>query len=183
MAYFYLDFRVTEKQDVRGLLSSVLSQLCAKSDSCYDILSRLYSTYDAGSQLPDDDALIECLKDMFKIPGQPAIYIIVDGLDECPNASGMVSPREQVLELIKELVGLQLPNLHLCITSRLEFDIQDSLERLASYVMSLHNENGQKKDIIDFITFSVQSDKNMRKWRAEDKKLVIDTLSAKADGM
>jgi hypothetical protein len=32
------------------------------------------------------------------------IYIMVDGLDECPNLSGTPSAREEVLELIEELV-------------------------------------------------------------------------------
>ena len=183
MGYFYFDFRDTAKQDIRGLLSSLLAQLCAKSDSCYDILSRLYSTYDAGSQQPDDDALVECLKDMLKIPRQPAIYIIVDALDECPNTSGIFSPREQVLELLEQLVGLQLPNLRICATSRPEFDIRNVLEDLASYAMSLHDESGQKIDIVHYISSFVQSDKKMGKWREEDKKLVIDTLSEKAGGM
>ena len=34
-AFYYFDFRSTAKQDVRGLLSSVLVQLCAKSVSEY----------------------------------------------------------------------------------------------------------------------------------------------------
>jgi hypothetical protein len=120
---------------------------------------------------------------MLKIPGQPAIYIIVDALDECPNTSGIVSPREQVLELLEQLVGLRLPNLRICATSRPEFDIRNVLEDLASYAMSLYDESGQKIDIVHYISSFVQSDKKMGKWREEDKKLVIDTLSEKAGGM
>ncbi|KAH8983519.1 hypothetical protein EDB92DRAFT_1819449 [Lactarius akahatsu] len=106
VAYYYFDFIDTAKQDVRGLLSSLIAQLSAKSDLCYDILSDLYSEHDAGSQLPDDDALTQCLKDMLELPDhwQPSIYIIVDALDECPNSSGAPSPRELVLDLIEDLV-------------------------------------------------------------------------------
>jgi hypothetical protein len=49
--------------------------------------------------------------------------------------------------------------------------------------MSLHEESGQRKDIIDYIKSVVESDPKLGKWREEDKQLVIDTLSRKADGM
>jgi len=183
VAYYYFDFRDTAKQDVRGLLSSLVAQLCAKSDLCYDILSHLYSQHDAGSQLPDDEALTQCLKDMLELPGQPQIYIIVDALDECPNSSGVPSPREGVLDLIEDFVESHLPNLRICVTSRPEADIQEALGPLASYSVSLHDEDGQKQDILDYVSSVVQSDRKMRKWRAQDKELVIDTLSRRADGM
>ena len=183
VAYYYLDFRDTAKQDVRGLLSSLVSQLCAKSDLCCDVLSNLYSENDAGSQLPDDDSLTQCLKDMLELPGLPPIYVIVDALDECPNSAGAPSPRELVLDLIEDLVTSQLPNLRICITSRPEADIQETLRPLASQSISLHDEAGQKQDIIDYISTSVQSDKKMQKWRAEDRQMVIDVLTRRADGM
>ena len=182
-AYYYFDFRNKAKQDVRGLLSSLLVQLCAKSDPCYQVLSRLYSTHDNGSRLPDDDALVQCLKDMLGLPEQPTIYLIADALDECPGTSGVVSPRDWVLELIENLVGSHLPNLRICITSRPEADIVEALGPLASHTVSLHDEEGQRQDIVNYVTSVVHSDRKMRKWRAEDKKLVIDTISEKADGM
>jgi len=45
MAYYYFDFRDVKKQDCYGLLSSLLSQLSADSDSYSNILSRLYSDH------------------------------------------------------------------------------------------------------------------------------------------
>ena len=86
-------------------------------------------------------------------------YIIVDALDECPDTSGVVSLRERVLEVVEELVDLHLPNLRLYFTSRPEADIRD-------YVKSV-----------------VHSDRKMRRWRVEDRELVIDMLVRKADGM
>jgi hypothetical protein len=49
--------------------------------------------------------------------------------------------------------------------------------------VSLHDESGQRQDIIDYIGSVVHSDPRMQKWRPEDRQLVIDTLSEKADGM
>ena len=98
-AYYCFHYIDTTKQDIRGLLSSLVAQLSAKSDLCYKILSDLYSKHDFGSLLPDDGALTQCLKEMFK----PPIYIIVDALDKCPNLPGPPSPHELVLDLIEEL--------------------------------------------------------------------------------
>jgi len=116
-----------------------------------------------------------------RVPSQ--IYIILDALDECPNTTGIPSSRDKVLALVEKLVSLNLLNLHLCITSRPEIDIRTSLEPLTSSRISLHDQSGQKKDIVDYVNSVVYSDKNMRRWREEDKKVVIDVLSEKADGM
>jgi len=183
MAYYYFDFRDSKKQDRCGLLSSLISQLAAGSDSLYQVLSRLYSNRAGGMQKPITSTLTQCLKNMLSLPGQGPIYIIIDGIDECPTSPGMPSAREGVLELIKELIDLRLPKVHLCVASRPEFDIRTVLEPLTSLRISLHDEKGQKEDIINFVTSVVHSDENMRRWREEDKQLVVDTLCEKADGM
>ena len=183
LAYYYFDFRDVKKQDCYGLLSSLISQLSTKSDSCFNVLSHLYSESVRDVQKPDIDALKICMTDMMSLPGQAPIYIIVDALDECPNFPGRPSAREEVLELIEELVDLKLPNIHLCVASRLEMNIRIVLEPLASLKISLHDESGQKEDIIQYIKSVVRSDRSMRRWKEEDKKLVVNTLSEKADGM
>jgi len=123
------------------------------------------------------------MTDMLKLPGQGPIYIVIDAVDECPNFPGRPSARERVLTLIEELVDLKLPNVHLCVTSRPEMDIRLVLEPLMPIQISLHDEIGQKEDIIRYINSVVRSDRSMRRWKEEDKKLVVDTLSDKVDGM
>jgi hypothetical protein len=111
------------------------------------------------------------------------VYIIIDAIDECPNIPGVPSPREEVLELVKELVEARLPNLRLCATSRPEISIRAVLEPLPSLRVSLHDEIGQKLDIVEYIKTVVRSDAKIGRWREEDKSLVIDTLSDRANGM
>jgi hypothetical protein len=183
LAYFYFDFRDEDKRSRRGLLLSILSQLSAQSNLCCGILSRLHSTHDRGTRKPSDGALKQCLKEMLSLPGQGPFYLVVDALDECPNNSGMPTAREEVLELINDLVGLCLPDLHICVTSRPEIDIQTTLEPLTSLCVSLHTQSGQKKDIVDYVSSVVYSDTKMRRWREEDRLLVIERLSERADGM
>jgi hypothetical protein len=185
MAYFFFDFRDKEKQNARALLTSILVQLSDQSDSFCDVLLGLYTVYHRGSQQPSDSALTQCLRDILEVAGQVPTYIIVDALDESPDTSGMQSSREKVLDLVEDLVESCLPNLRLCITSRPEVDIRNVLEPLTSSSnrISLHDESGQKKDIVDYISSVVRSDRKMKKWREEDKNLVIRTLSDKASGM
>jgi hypothetical protein len=122
---------------------------------------------------------------MLEIPNQLPIYLILDALDECPNSYGIPSPREQVLTLVKELMDLCLPHLHICITSRPEFDIRTNIKPLALYSVSLDDESGQKQDILDYVNSVVYSESEtmMKQWREEEKIMVVETLSEKADGM
>jgi hypothetical protein len=127
--------------------------------------------------------MIECLKEMLILKAQGPTYIIMDALDECPITSTIPSPREEILEFVNELVGLRLPNLHVCVTSRPEHDIRVTLGCLTPHPVSLHDESGQQQDIFDYVSSFVHSDQRMRRWREEDKNLVVSTLSEKADGM
>ena len=140
MAYFYFDFRDADKQRLHNLLPSLLVQLSARSDPCHHILSQLHSAHDRGEKQPSDRAMVECLKKMLTVEVQEPTYIIMDALDECPKTSAIPPPREEVLDFVDELVGLQLPNLHICVTSRPEPDIQAVLRPLTAQPVSLHNE-------------------------------------------
>ena len=183
LAFFYHDFREDEKKGLRGLLSSLLVQLCHQSDSYSQILSSFYSEHGNGSQRPGDDDLIQCLKDILNVPGQAPVYLIVDGLDECPNTPDTPSPREKVLMFFEDLVNLRLGNLRICVTSRPEIDIKFALEPLIFRSVSLHDESEQRKDIEDYIRSVVNTDPKTRRWKAADKVLVIDVLVKKSDGM
>ena len=181
--YYYFDFRDSKKQDCYGLLSSLILQLSVNSEPCSNILSKLYS--DVGPVLkPTLTALKTCLKDMLGLsqPGQGPIYIIVDGVDECPNSLRTPSARREVLDLIKELVGLNRPSVHVCVASRLEMDIRTVLGSLEPLQISLDDEIGQKADIVAFIEYTVHSN-SMPEWTEENQSLVVNTLSKKANGM
>jgi hypothetical protein len=185
VAYYYFDFRDTAKRDVRGLLASLLSQLVDDSDGCWDTLYRLYKTCRDGSDQPSEAALAQCLKNMIDTAGQVPIFVIVDALDECPNNIGTPSAREKVLQFVRDLIGLNHPNLFVCTTSRPEHDINSTLNPLTtpSHRVSLHEEGGQRQDIERYVRHFVQTDSSMRRWRTEDKDFVIDILSERAQGM
>jgi hypothetical protein len=185
MAYFYFDFKDVNKQGCRDLLLSLVSQLSTRSSPCCDVLHHVYEMHENGTRQPSDDTLKECLKEMLRVPRRGSIFIVLDALDECPDASGIRSPRDEVLQLVKELVDLHLQELHICATGRPEVDIRTVLGPLAFRSVSLHDESGQQADIADYIRSVVNSSPSaaMRRWRAEDRNLVIETLTERADGM
>ena len=185
MAYFYFDFRNADKQALHDLVPSLLKQLSARSSPRCDILSNFYSSHNNGEKQPSDSALTKCLKDMLALPDQTPIYLIIDALDESPNTSGIPSARGRVLHLLNELVDLRLPNVHICVTSRPEIDIQDVISPLTSLRVSLHDQTGQKDDIAYYVRSIIYSNFEpiIRRWKKEDKDLVVEVLSERADGM
>jgi hypothetical protein len=54
---------------------------------------------------------------------------------------------------------------------------------VATQQVPLHDESGQQEDINHYVTSVLHSDKKMRRWRDGDQKMVIQTLTEKADGM
>ena len=182
LAFFYFDFREDQKKELRGLLSSLLVQLCHQSNSYCDILSGFYLEHAKGSRRPSDGALVECLRNLLGVPGLAPVYLIVDALDECPNSSAIPSPRAKVLNVLEELIELQFPNLRICVTSRPETDIKDVLDPLIFRSVSLHEQSEQRMDIKDYIKSVINTHPKNRRWKAEHKQLVIDVLTKKATG-
>src|SRR5579863_4538356 len=183
IAIFYCDFREDTKKDLRGLVSSLLVQLCHQSDSYSDVLSRLYLEHRNGSRRPNDSVLFECLKEILELQGQAPVYLVIDALDECPITSSLPSPRDDVLTFVEDVIKSEVPTLRICVTSRPETDIKAVLGPLSYRSISLHEEVGQMEDIANYIKSFVTTDRRMQKWNVADKQLVIDVLTKRANGM
>ncbi|KAI0293763.1 ankyrin repeat-containing domain protein, partial [Russula brevipes] len=185
IAYHYFDFKDATKCDFRGLLSSLLFQLADNSERCWGVLRALFSQCEDGVEPPSDTDLTRCLESMVQCSEKIPIYLLIDALDECPDISGTPSAREKVLKFVEDLVSLNQSNLFICITSRPEQDIRNVLDHLTptSRLVPLHEERGQTEDISGYIRSFVYGDRKMRRWRTEDKELVINSLSNRAHGM
>jgi len=144
IGFFFFDFQDAGKQDERALLSSLIFQLGNQSNDLFDILLDLYSSHRNKMHPPSVNALTRCLENMLRVSNEVPIYLIVDALDECPNAE--TSPwRGRVLALVEKFVKCDLPKLRICITSCPEADIQATLGPLTpTSNISLHDESGQK---------------------------------------
>jgi hypothetical protein len=81
---------------ISGMSKSKAAMACSRpsfrsflSDSCYNVLSKLYADNGRGTWKLGVGALKKCLADMMlSLPGQGQIYFTVDALDECPNFLG-----------------------------------------------------------------------------------------------
>ena len=89
MAIFFFDFKDKGKQDARALLSSLIVQLSNQCHSFYNILFDFYYAHQNGSQQPSIGALTKCFENMLRATGDIPIYLILDGVDECPNTNGI----------------------------------------------------------------------------------------------
>ena len=184
LAYYYFDFRDKEKQNLRNFVTSVLVQLSESSNSCRDIIYRLYSAHGNGVRQPSNSALTDCLKEMLTVAAEQPVFIVIDALDECADNSGVPTKREAILDVVKDLAHPHHPNLHFCVTSRPEVDVQTELQPLVTVsAVSLHGQSGRKRDIANYVSSIASLDDNMKNWRDEDTKLVVEELSERADGM
>ncbi|KAH9012588.1 hypothetical protein EDB83DRAFT_327802 [Lactarius deliciosus] len=116
-----------------SFLSFLLAPIFA---AIYSTAYTVYLTHNNGTHKPADDALIQYLKETFMFSNDCPIYIIMDALDECPDTFRLPSPSELALDLVKELVELSLPHLHICVTSRPENDIRIPSIDISSSVAS-----------------------------------------------
>jgi hypothetical protein len=180
LAYFYCDWRNPAKRRVRNVVSSVLIQLSAQSDSRRNVLHGLYSRLRDGTQKPTNDTLLRCLKSMLAVPAEGTTYIIIDALDECLSTN--TQPPRESARLIKALAELNRKDVRIFATSIREPDIQNALGTLASQNMSLHEEQGHLDDIILYIKWCIQDNRRMKRWRYEDKISTHEVLSEKAAG-
>ncbi|KAH9980856.1 hypothetical protein BGW80DRAFT_1453810 [Lactifluus volemus] len=139
------------------LCSSIVENIKDMSNDGLGSICYFYFDYKDTSKR-DIHGLLSSLLDMLNLDERLPVYIIIDALDECPNTPPTSSPRGKVLDLLEDL---SLPSLHI----------------------PLHDQGGQRDDIINYVDFVVHSHKGTQKWRSEDKDLVIQRLSEGANGM
>jgi hypothetical protein len=183
--YYYFDSKDAAKCDLRGLLASLLMQLGDSSGRFLDVVFQLYIKHGHGSEQPCEGVLARLLKGLLE-GSQSSIYIVIDGVDNCPNTdTGTKSARKKVLGFLEGIVRSRNPKLYICITTSPEGDMQRSLKILApsSRRVILHEENGQMEDIKSYISHFIQNDADMKTWPAGDQDLVFKTLSERAGGM
>ncbi|KAF8261137.1 hypothetical protein EI94DRAFT_1705763 [Lactarius quietus] len=92
--------------------------------------------------------------------------------------NGETKPSDRVMiQCLKDMLALH--------HSQPVYIILDALDECPNWAVSLHEESGQKKDIVDYINSVVYFDSEtmMKRWREDEKKMVVEAVSEKADGM
>ena len=174
-AYFYFDFKDPGKQTYRNLICSLIVQLSWQFNSIPFVLQELYSQNQNGKQQPMPEALLMILKDLSK--PFTHTYIVLDALDECTGTE-----RSGVLGFIESLVGWGFNNLHLLVTSQKQPEIKRRLESLNCSQLDL-GVTLLGQDIQIYVATMLAGDESFQHWKADEKKLIEDTLMNGANGM
>ena len=176
VAYFYFDFRTTERQ-YEGMLRSLISQLATKCTNHLNPLKSLYSSCGDGDRQPRISELKHTLQDLVR--SFDDTFVILDALDE-------VKQREDLLDDIQEIIEWQLGSLHILVTSRREWDIKQTLDPLLNENQNIDIQSEVvDRDIRVYVHRILQTAKGLNRWR--NKPLVQDeiekALTENANGM
>ncbi|KAF9769656.1 hypothetical protein IL306_012906 [Fusarium sp. DS 682] len=80
IAYFYCNFQSEQRQSARGLLSSLLKQLCGRLPSLPDSVKSSYKRFRKGTVLPSLEEISRALHQT--VHSYTRVYILIDALDE-----------------------------------------------------------------------------------------------------
>lgn len=177
VAYFYFDFNDLEKQDCRGLVSSLVFQLGTQYEVCLSYLTQQRSSYPSGEH-PTYEKLLLMLSRLLGLSGPT--FLVIDALDECPEPerdNGLASFLEHLCQ-----VDSGEKDLHLLVTSRPESDIQGHMSRFATHSLSFHDCVPHQAELKDFISAHISENKSYR-WSDELKKQVQEIVCEKSNGM
>jgi hypothetical protein len=171
-AYFYFDFKNTEKCRPQNLVRSLITQFSARRMNLPEALAQLFSQCQNGKQQPTMASLMMTLKQMI---GDSHTFIILDALDECAE-------REDLLGLMEEIQDWKLMNLHILVTSRREREIENSLRSRGSCEINIQS-RVVDDDILLHIQERLEHDPKLKDWPVEVQEEIKITLMSGAHGM
>ena len=181
VVYFYFHFKESTKQNASHFVSSLNAQLCYQVPELPESLEALYHKCNNGSRKPALHDLKVILADFSTSIYLDDIFIVADALDECPQNAD--KSRQEVLELIAEIIKWSPSNLHLMVSSRPEIDITVALEALL--IIPAVPLQGIKldQDIECYITSQLETNSKLKKWPLDIKEEIRSTLIKGANEM
>ncbi|VDC07066.1 unnamed protein product [Peniophora sp. CBMAI 1063] len=178
--YFYFDVNDPGKQDCRGLVSSLVSQLGTRSDDGIRILD------EARRRTPEHpvyDELLDMLSRLLCFSGRTAI--VIDALDECPEPA-----RESaLLDLLKHLSRVQAKeevDVRVLVVSRPEVDIVQCMPDLATHTLDFNEAAEHLHDIEVYISnqlYNAEAASNLKWWSEDTKESVKEELIRGSNGI
>ena len=173
IAYFYFNFNDTEKQRHNQFIRSLVEQFAWQSAKALACLESLFSRCQDGRQQPTQDALELTLRQI--LGGCKETFIILDALDESKE-------RKDLLALLETLNSWGSEKLHILATSRRERDIEETLKPLVTSKICLQN-TLVDNDIHIYISKRIQKDLKLKRWPANVRGEIEQTLMDGAQGM
>ncbi|KAF9775766.1 hypothetical protein IL306_006108 [Fusarium sp. DS 682] len=176
LGFFYFSFSDTERQSTNAFARSVLRQLLLQRQTLPDAIVDIYRRY--SHSFPTLGSWKSALKGT--IQASKETYILIDALDECPDHLG---ERKQLLGFIKGLMDLELPNLHVLVTSRREQDIDRALSQRGTCPPLSIQTSVVDEDIQSYVRSEISQDDIMSRWPPALQEEVHRELVSRANGM
>lgn len=129
-AAWHLRFDVDESKRLNLMLASLIRQLASKCQRFAD--DKSFSTFrgyqDDGELPTETKELLVCLR-RFISKIDRDVFLVLDGVDQCPDRQGMRDSDRKLLDIIGELAHKGYTNLHMLVISRDEKDIRSYFEK------------------------------------------------------
>jgi hypothetical protein len=171
--FYYFDFSDSKKQEVAGLLRSLLTQLASRDLKTLKEIEELYDQNGCGKQQPDKKSLLSILLSVLRSPLRT--YLIIDALDEC-------SQRGEMLKMLSDIYRQCSEEVNILVTSRKERDIELVLDDLASSSIGIQ-QTVVDTDIRIHLKTCLVEDAKLKRWPSAVKEEMEDALVRGAHGM
>jgi Cdc6-like AAA superfamily ATPase len=176
LLYFYFDFADSERLTQEAMLRSIIWQL-ASTDPALRSLASLYKSCSNGQRQPSRQQMHELFAQM--ADQRSDVFLVIDAIDECTD-------REQLLWFIRYFTIGPKINLHLCVSSRREKDIEERLQVIAGHNARIGLEKDLvNKDIQHYVRQRLDLDEGLGRWKRMPgiQKEIERTIVRQADGM
>lgn len=155
----------------------MISQLVIQIGSVPSAVQTLYESYKFSP--PPIDRLLSVIHALIDLSAVGEIFLIIDALDECPNDK---AERDNLCDILSQIKGWGLHNLHTLVTSRPEVDLIKSLAPLTTSPPISIEDSVVKSDIQKFVKTSL-AESRLKQWPAHVQDEIEQTLIDGAHGM
>ena len=177
LAYFFFDFRDSEKQQSSQMIRSIITQLYSQSYDAMIEVESLFAQCQDGQQPAELATLMITLQ--AAVQKHEHTYIILDALDECSNIVDL-------LAVIQKIVEWSIPGLHLLCTSRWLTTVKETVQNLTTSDRMIQIQSKMvDSDISNYISQKLQTDPEFKRWwkRPDIQEEIRAALTEKVDGM
>jgi hypothetical protein len=174
IAFAYYNYQSAELYELPRVIAALVKQLCRKKGDIPAGFLKIKQDAMPPSQLGDQESFV-------LTAGQfGEVFLIVDALDECSK-----SVRYGILDFLREIIEDHRLLVKVFATSRREMDIENEFRRLNRPTIMVEARS-VALDISKYVTDEVRSLREGQRLYVDSDVLelhIIDTLTAKADGM
>lgn len=174
IAYFFFDSRSGEvdPSSFKTMFRSLIAQLLDQAAGIPEALSQMYGRGNRHPQ-PSTDSLLGALQSL--VEGFDHTFIVIDALDECARPD-----REMLLDWVQNISCWKKGKLHLFLSSRGEFNINDRLKQLEHLSRVKFAQNAHNADILRYIQVKLAA---MQDWQESWRDKAQVKIVEKAGGM